>query len=186
MKRAVAALVTLVMVAGVLACAGPAAKRPTPEPPPGKSGTPAISPQPTEEKVQLVLYFGDKQAMFLIPEHRVVARKGESLEELLMTELVKGPTDPELVGTIPKETRLLSVKTVDGIAYVNFSRELQTKHWGGSAGELMTVYSIVNTLTELPEIKKVQILLEGDKLDSLAGHMDLVEPLARNTQLIKK
>ena len=49
----------------------------------------------------------------------------------------------------------------------------------------MLVGSIVNTLTEFPEVKKVQILIDGTHVETLSGHMDLSEPLVRMTELLK-
>jgi germination protein M len=50
----------------------------------------------------------------------------------------------------------------------------------------MTINSIVNSLTELTGIKKVQILINGTKVDTLAGHADLSQALSRNESIIKK
>ncbi|MDI6895284.1 MAG: GerMN domain-containing protein [Bacillota bacterium] len=46
--------------------------------------------------------------------------------------------------------------------------------------------AIVNTLTEFPDIRQVQILVEGRKVESLAGHADVSRPLTRNERLIKR
>lgn len=51
---------------------------------------------------------------------------------------------------------------------------------------MMLCYAITNTLTEFPEIKKVQILVEGKKVITLSGHMDLEDPLTRNKSLLTK
>ena len=76
------------------------------------------------------------------------------------------------------KTVLLSEK---GDAFVDFSPELSTKHTGGSLDELLTVYAIVDTLTvNLPAIARVQILIDGKEADTLAGHIDLRRPLAKN------
>lgn len=140
--------------------------------------------EPKVEKV--TLYFGDQNAMYLVPEERQVVVEGKSLETIVIEELIKGPQNPQLTRTIPKETELISVEVADGVAYVNFSRELQTKHWGGSAGEHMTLYSVTNSLAKLPGIEKVQFLLEGEKQESILGHMDTSEPLEPNWELVKE
>ena len=57
---------------------------------------------------------------------------------------------------------------------------------GGSLYELLAITSIVNTLTEFPEIKKVQILVESRKYETLTGHMDILDPLTRNESMMKK
>ena len=150
------------------------------------SGTPDISAQPAQEKKQATLYFGDKDAMYLVAETRTVDKKDGILEAAVVEELVKGPKKEGSVPTIPEGTRVLSVTVVNGVAYVNFSKEFQTKHWGGSAGEIMTIYSVVNTLTELPGVEKVQFLLEGDKLESILGHMDTMIPINPDPNLAEK
>ena len=48
------------------------------------------------------------------------------------------------------------------------------------------VAAVVNTLTEFPEITQVQFMVEGKKVDTLTGHMDVGEPLGRSEQIIKK
>lgn len=146
---------------------------------------PDISAEPKEEKEKITLYFGDQDAMYLIPEERFVVKGNKKLEEIVIEELIQGPKNPDLFQTVPKEAKLISLEVVDGVAYVNFSQEFQTKHWGGSAGELMTVYSITNSLAELPEIDKVQFLLEGKKQEAILGHVDTTEPLAPNYRMVK-
>lgn len=136
-------------------------------------------------KTTITLYFSDDGANYLVPEYREVV-KDKPLEQIIVEELIKGPQQPGHYKTIPPETKLLSIKVENGTAVVNFSKELKTKHWGGSTGEAFTIFSIVNSLTELPEIKKVEFLIEGKKEETLAGHMIFSEPFTRNENMIKK
>ncbi len=65
-----------------------------------------------------------------------------------------------------------------GIAYIDFGRSFEDFSGSGSLGELHTVYSIVATLTEsFPEVFAVQFLVEGEQIETLAGHVDLSRPL---------
>ncbi|MGQ9512093.1 GerMN domain-containing protein [Thermodesulfitimonas sp.] len=141
------------------------------------------SPAPTPVKV--VLYFADNQAIYLLPEERRIVPGSETLPKAVVQALIAGPRLPGRTRTIPEGTKLLSLKVTGGTAIVNFSRELKTKHWGGSAGELMTVYSVVNSLARLPGISRVQFLLEGERIESLTGHMDLTQPLTPRWDLVK-
>jgi len=176
-------LISLLSLALVLGGCG----RSAPRPKPGEdTGKPDISAQPRETKEKVTVYFGDDQAMYLVPEEREVAKGNRTLEEVIIDELIKGPTKPGLTRTIPEGTKLLSVSVVDGIAYVNFSKEFQTRHWGGSAGEIMTIYSIVNSLAKLDGIEKVQFLLEGKKQESILGHLDTGQPIAPDWKLVKE
>lgn len=99
----------------------------------------------------------------------------------LMEALIQ-PVEKPLLQAIPPDTTLRTLFITDtGDAYVDFSPELSTKHPGGSLSELLTVYAIVNTLTvNLPAIVRVQILVDGKEVDTLAGHVDLRRPLVKN------
>ncbi len=151
-----------------------------------KSETPPVSPQPTEEQVEITLYFSDDQAMFLKPEKRTVEKGGKPLAELLIEQLIAGPRTEGLHRTIPEEAKLISVEIVDGVAFVNFSREMQTKHWGGSTGERMTSQSVAHTLAQLPEVEKVQFLIEGKKEEAIWGHGYTGEPIAPEAEIISE
>ncbi|MGI6434412.1 MAG: GerMN domain-containing protein [Syntrophomonadaceae bacterium] len=146
------------------------------------------NPAPAAVTKEVTLYFSDKQAEFLVAEKRTIQVAVDELQQVakaVVNELIAGPRDTSLSKTIPPEARLLSVNIQDKTAVVDFSTELQTKHWGGSAGETMTIMSIVNSLTELPGIEKVQFLIEGQKQESLVGHWDLTNPIPRDQKIIK-
>jgi hypothetical protein len=66
-----------------------------------------------------------------------------------------------------------------GIAYIDLSKGFQpAADATGSSAELLTVYSVVDTLTtNFPAVKRVQILEEDRPLDTLSGHIDLSRPL---------
>ena len=94
--------------------------------------------------------------------------------------------EPPLTSTIPEGTLVRAVYITDrGDAFVNLSREISSKHSGGSLSELLTVYTIVNAVTvNVPSIRAVQILIEGREVDTLAGHVDLRRPLTPRAALV--
>jgi len=143
-----------------------------------------IQPVPTEEMIEVNLYFSDSQAMYLVPEKRKIPQT-PSLARQVVVELIKGPENSDLYPTIPEGTQTNEIYIVDDIAYIDLSEEIFKNHPGGSSGELMTVYSIVNTLTEIPPIRGVQILVGGNETKSLAGHIDISMPLLRDENWIK-
>lgn len=135
------------------------------------------------------LYFSDVEGMGLEAEKRRVkkgpARTLEARVKEAVDALIKGP-EGALTPTIPEGTRLLSVEIKGTTAYVNFSSALARNHPGGSSGELQTIYSIVNTVTlNYPEAEAVQILVEGGKKKTLAGHIRIDLPLFPNKKMIK-
>lgn len=143
---------------------------------------------PTEnarKSENITLYFSDDAAMYLVPEARNAQIIDNSVEKTIITELIKGPENKSLISAIPEGTRLISIETKDGICFVNFSQDFVTKHSGGSSGEYITVYSVVNSLTELEHIDKVQFLVEGNKLE-IFKHMEFDKPFVRDANAIAK
>lgn len=135
--------------------------------------------EPTTRVVRL--YFATPTADSLQEEERSIPRSASLIDEAKQTvaELVKGPRNG-LAPTLPSgvEVRQLYIDG-RGVAYVDFTRDLQVKHPGGSGGELLTIYSIVNTLTaNFDQIQKVKILVEGGEVLTLAGHIDTRHPFA--------
>lgn len=128
---------------------------------------------------KVILFFSNKDASGFVQEERKI-NKASGLAKETILELIKGPKDKNKgVITIPQGTKLNNIVIKDSICYVDFSKELQKNHWGGSAGEYMTVYSIVKTLCQFSSINKVQILIEGNKVTTLAGHIDISKPMER-------
>lgn len=147
---------------------------------------PVISPDNTEIE-EVTLYFADEQLLGLLPEKRLVKIKQSiGIETQLMEQLIEGPKNKGSFPTVPTETKIRNIKTEGGICYVDLSNEFITKHSGGSSAEILTIYSIVNTLTEITSVKKVQFLIEGEKINIYKGHLDISKPLDRDELIILK
>jgi spore germination protein GerM len=142
-----------------------------------------------EERKEIVLYFSDIEGEYLIGEKRHILKRSEVKEEVkeAIIELIKGPKG-KLTPTLPHRTKCLNLKFDEkGVAIVNFNRALSKDHPGGSSAEIMTTYSIVNSLTlNFPQIKKVQILVEGKPIETIAGHLSLKQPIPSNPDLIRR
>ncbi len=115
--------------------------------------------------------------------------------ENAIKELLKGPTDSGNEYFIPKTTKLLSFKIVDGTATVNFSKEIFDRTRGGATEEELTIYSIANTLTEFSSVKEVVIQIEGTSdgevdgrpVQDFWGHVGFYDqPFKRDKALIKE
>jgi spore germination protein GerM len=145
----------------------------------------AAAPQPAASavrKITATLYFVSEDGMNLTPVQREVpfaAAVTVQAREIVQAQLA--PAAP-LVSAIPPDTKLREVFVTErGDAFVDLSGDVSSKHPGGSLDELFTVYTIVNALTvNLPAIKRVQILVDGKEVDTLAGHVDLRHPLAKS------
>lgn len=112
------------------------------------------------------------------------ASPAEQARALVEAQLQPAPAP--LAQSIAEGTRVRQIFIAeDGTAFVDLSKEAVTNHRGGSLDELFAVYAIVNAVTvNLPAIKSVQILIDGQEVDTLAGHVDLRHPLARNMRWV--
>jgi len=146
-----------------------------------------LPPEAPAETVEVRLFFESVASGKLEAEVRKVARYASLAEQgrKVLEELLAGPEDAGFVSPLPQGTRLLGFYVDDtGCAYADFSREFVRNHPGGTYGELLTVYAVVNTLTvNFPKIKQVKFLVQGTELETLAGHLDLRKPLTRNEGL---
>jgi len=125
----------------------------------------------------VVLYFGDAQGGHLVAEEREIPDCKEEIDCIRGTiqALLDGPLKGE-IPIFPKRVTLKGVREGGGVAVVDFSRELLTDHPGGSVSELMTVYGLVNTIAEnFPFVRGVRIVVEGQDVETLKGHIDLRE-----------
>lgn len=142
-----------------------------------------------KEKKMVTLYFSDAEGEFLIGEKREISKRDRVEEEAeeALHELIKGSRGT-LTRTVPSRTELLGLKIDEqGIAKVSFNQALSREHPGGSSAEMMTIYSIVNSLTlNFPQIKQVQILIDGKVVESIAGHISLRQPISSNPKMVKK
>lgn len=153
------------------------------------SGDVVVEPSTEQmEEKDVILYFADSQAEYVVPEHRIIKLSKDISDEdyakIVLEELIKGPKDENLYRTIPEEVKVLNVDIENDTIYIDFSEEMHTKHWGGAAGEDMTISSLVNTMTELEGIKYVLPSVEGVALN--IEHMIIDQPLGRMEEKIYK
>ena len=140
-------------------------------------------------KIQATLFYVSADGMRLAAVQREIPYGEGAAEQArqILRELLQ-PPPPPYKSAIPAGTRLREVfLSGRGEAFVDLSREIGIGHVGGSLTEAFTVYAIVNTLTtNLPAVTGVQILVEGQEVDTLAGHIDTRHPLRKNLRWVQK
>lgn len=125
----------------------------------------------------ITLYFLRETATaFLTDGEERIFRTNDVTPENVMAVLLAGPESSTLTRIIPRNVRLLGVTQTNDLVNVNFSRELLDVNVGAE-GEGVLVNTIVKTLVQLPGINRVQILVEGSIVESLAGHVLVNRPL---------
>lgn len=133
--------------------------------------------QPTENEIQpeeeitdeqmrqtiVTLYYKNKETKELMPEGRMIDSK-ELLSDpytTLIELLIEAPKSENLQSVIPEGTRVIKAELKGDILYLDLSKEFIDNHEGGEEAENLTIYSIVNTVTELNEVNSVKILING-------------------------
>ncbi|HEY9060112.1 MAG TPA: GerMN domain-containing protein [Pseudobacteroides sp.] len=143
------------------------------------------------DKVPIHLYFANEDGSKLKLEVRYIpvseAKKSvNNLAGIVVNELIKGPTKKGLKATIPEGTKLVknSVPIKDGVATVNFSKDFVDKHPGGKDAERITIYSIVNSLTDIKAIQEVKFLINGKVCETYKGNFKFDAAFPRNLSII--
>ncbi len=172
--------VTVVALAVVIMVVAPNFYRPAPAAGPGQAPP---APAVPERKITATLFYVSEDGVSLMPVHTEVTFGDPVSEQArhIIEAQIAPPAAPH-VSAIPAGTKLRAVYVSErGDAFVDLSGDIGSKHTGGALDELFAVYAIVNSVTvTLPAITRVQILVDGKEVDTLAGHVDIRQPLAKN------
>lgn len=155
----------------------------------GPATAPARQPAPgPERRITATLYFISEDGMSLVGVQREVPFGEPVVEQARrIVEAQLGAAPEPLATAVPEGTVLRGIFVSErGEAFVDLSEEARTRHTGGALDELFTIFAIVDAVTvNLPAISRVQILVNGREVDTLAGHVDLRHPLEQNLTWVR-
>lgn len=135
-------------------------------------------------KAQVRVYFPKADKHALGSEYRTISYNDEnSIERGILDKLFEGPTDSSLIRAFPLGTIILSVYTQDGVCSVSLSGIDPSSNALTTNEAELAVYSIVNSLTTFSDIKSVQLLIDGERVQELWGY-NIYSPLTRNESII--
>lgn len=157
-------------------------------PPATPEATPGATPAGETEEGAVILYFANADASAVAPEARIleipVDITPSDYARLLAEELIKGPQTNDLNPTIPPTVKVLNAAVEGSTVSLDFSGEMLSDHSRGAAGEAMTVYSIVTTLTEMEGIEGVLMTVAGEPMN--IEHMVIDSPVPRDESKIQQ
>ena len=140
----------------------------------------------TTEAREVKLYFAKKDYDKLVGEMRtIMVTDQQPIEQYIINELIKGPDNKDNERTLSPDTVLISVDIEDGICFVNFKPNFLDKNSGSQKKEILAVYSIIDSLTELDSVQRVQFLFGGKKVDML-GTININSMFGRNEDMIEE
>lgn len=178
----------LLALAALLLVGGGLLLRALLSPPPAPKPAPPVAQAPPRTH-EVILYFGAADGTHLVAESRQIPDCEEEQQCLQSTlqALLTGPAAGAGDPVLPPGTALRGIHQDDqGLATVDFSNELVAGHPGGSMSELLSVYSVIDTLAvNFPYLRRVRFLVEGQPVATIKGHVDLRQPLAPDFSLTR-
>ena len=140
----------------------------------------------TNDSKNITLYFAKKDGSGLAKEVRTIKiTDTKPIEWYVVAELIKGPVNKDLKGTLSKDTELMAVETAKSTCHITFKNfiEKNMSKPDGFESEL-AVYSVVNSLLELEDIGSVRFLFDG-KTAEMVGKFNFSEEFGKNSDIIK-
>lgn len=152
---------------------------------PGEEVEPSLDPLPRRT---VDIYYPSTVADGLVAESREIfdtATPGDQVKQIV-ADLLSDPSHEKARRAVPAGTLLRQVYVLDeGVAWLDFSSDLTDNLPGGSMSELLTVYAIVDSVVaNVPNVRRVGILIEGHQVETLNGHLSLKQPLRPNYSLV--
>jgi spore germination protein GerM len=147
-----------------------------------RSTGPAEVQKVPEEMRAVTIFFGDEGGEGFKSETREVpvAQGFEDQVKLVIGELIKGPHDSNKFSAMPDGAALIQVFWVEDTQtlILDFNNALTANHPGGSTGEYYTLSNVIKTVAaNFPQVARVQFLIEGNAVESIAGHYAVDKPI---------
>ena len=136
------------------------------------------------EKSELTLYFADASGQHLQAETREVMHSiNTSMERLVVEQLLEGPETEGLKSTIPPDARLLNISVTDNVCYLNFDSAFLNNTL--DVADEIPIYSIVDSLTQLTAVNRVQFSVNGSPAVMFRDRISLDALFEQNMDYVK-
>ncbi len=143
------------------------------------------------QEITMTLYFANKKGNGLVDTRITKVYDGTvSMEQMIIEQLIMGPsviqgtTEGTLYPSVPEKTKLIKVTSKDGVCYVNLSAEFLEKI--PDITDEVAIYSVVNSLAEVPNITKVKFTIDGEELKKYRENIPFDGFFERNLDLVVK
>lgn len=141
---------------------------------------------PSDPKVKAKMFWAsdeDESALSPISVDLALSPDPVLRAKQVLNTLLAGPVNSDL-RTLPPDAVLLAFYLLpDGTGVADFSEALATSTPSGIQSEQLAVDSIARTLeANVPQVKRLKMLIHGQEVDTLAGHLDLTQMFVVNTK----
>lgn len=138
----------------------------------------------TNDQRTVRLYFSDANEQYLAEETRTCTLGAEELPNFILQELLKGPEQKDALPVLPEGTKLLSVQTTKGVCTVDLSEAFCSNRPESENQARLTVFAVVQSLTQLEQITGVRFLCEGEPVTDYGG-LNLSQPIQPDSSLFQ-
>jgi len=144
-----------------------------------------VKTYPTSLTINFYFCTLGKESKFVSEERTINAGNAETAVLNAARELLKGPVQPHHYPVIPGGTKLLDVEIYQNLAKINLSQDFLENSLESSILDECVIYTIVNTVTEIPGIDGVIFYIEGKRI-KVYGSVDLTIPAIRDEQYLEE
>ena len=138
------------------------------------------NPNDSMKTMKITVYYPDDAGMSLVPVEREIKFSDDEQKYISAVScLLDAPNEENVIKIFPDGAKIKSIKLDGDTAVVDLDSGITKNFVGGSTGEEFLINSVVETLTEFDEVNQVRFLIDGQAVETLAGHMDLSEPIKR-------
>ena len=130
--------------------------------------------------MKITVYYPDDAGMSLVPVEREIKFSNDEEKYISAVNcLLDVPNEDNITKIFPDGAKIRRISRDGNTAVVDLDSGITKNFVGGSTGEEFLINSVVETLTEFDEVNQVRFLIDGQAVETLAGHMDLSEPIKR-------
>lgn len=146
----------------------------------------ALAPSPATTTYVLNVYFANKEGKLVKEVHSIRGSDSSKEEKLIIEELIQGPKSDELLATVPSDMKVNTADTLNGVCQVDLSFDPKAKFFNNDEKRTLMIYSIVNSLTELSQVKKVILSIDGQEEVEFTADIDLPKTFERSEAYISQ
>ncbi|CAH0122208.1 MULTISPECIES: GerMN domain-containing protein [unclassified Paenibacillus] len=166
MRKIVTLSFVLLLIAAVFAGCGAKTKQ--------QQG--AVEPPPLET-ANVHVYFTDDQLMELTEKSVEISYESPDQKYMAALQALQHTDDPNLISLWAK-AEFLSADNKEGALTVDMNIPAEARL--GAPGEELAVNALLQTMFQFDEVQSIELLVDGQKVESLMGHVDLQSPFQRN------
>ena len=145
-----------------------------------------LEPSPANKSFVLNVYFANSEGKLVKEFHQITASNSSKEEKLVIEELIQGPKNDQLLETVPKDLKINTIDILNGVCQLDVSFDSKSKFFKNEEDKTLMIYSIVNSLTELSQIKKVIISIDGQEEVAFTSKINLPATFERSEAYISQ